>query len=372
MIRAALIALFLIAGALPARAGVAEEAMAAAEALQNAVTALEAAEEAQDRIGALTETIGAYERGLSAMRAALRQVESREDELALRFEARRERIMRLLGTLSALDPQVGPLLLLHPEGALGTVRSGMLMADVTPALQAEVDLVAADLAELAALRDFQDGARQTLQAGLERAGAARVALSKAMSDRTELPRRFTEDPAALQELLANVETLADLASGLNLDALQSVGFEQARGSIPLPVLGSVILAPGESDARGVARPGLTLASRPLALVTAPWEGTIRYAGPLLDYGNVIILEPGDGYLVILAGLEQLFGQVGEIVTKDAPLGLMGGAGDGGAEGAEAPTANVSGASQTETLYLELRRGAEPVDPRDWFAVTGEN
>lgn len=369
MIRAALIALCLYAclcaAAVPARAAVADEAMAAAQGLQDAVAALEAAEDAQDRIGALTQTIRAYEQGLSAMRAALRQVEARENELALRFEARRERLMRLLGTLSSLDPQIGPVLLLHPGGAQDTVRSGMLMADLTPALRDEVDLVSADLAELAALRDLQGAAGQTLQAGLERATSARVALSKAMSDRTELPRRFTEDPAVLQELLANVETLADLAGRFNLDALQSKGFEEAKGMLPLPVFGTVILAPGETDSRGVTRPGLTLAARPLALVTAPWEGTIRFAGPLLDYGNVIILEPGDGYLVILAGLDQLFGQVGEIVTSNAPLGLMGAAG-------EAPDANASGASQTETLYLEVRRGAEPVDPREWFAVTGEN
>ena len=374
MIRAALLALCVFGGltgmTAPARAGVADEAMAAASALQEAVAALEAAEEAQDRISALSETIRAYERGLAAMRAAQRQVEAREAELTQRFELRRERLMQLLGTLSALDPQVGPLMLLHPDGALGTVRSGMLMADVTPDLKAEVDLVAADLTELADLRAFQRLAGQTLQAGLERASTARVQLSKAMSDRTDLPRRYTEDPAALQELLANVDTLADLAGGLNLDAYQGAGFEAAKGTLDLPVLGQVILTPGETDARGVVRPGLTLACRPLALVSAPWEATIRYAGPLLDYGNVIILEPGDGYLLIMAGLDRLFGQVGEIVTRGAPLGMMGGAEQAGTGGTQA--ANGSGAGRTETLYLELRQGAQTVDPRDWFALTGDN
>ena len=95
----------------------------------------------------------------------------------------------------------------------------------------------------------------------------------------------------------------------------------------------------------------------------------------------MILEPGDGYLLILAGLDQVYGAVGDIVTPEDPLGVMSGGvmGGGVMAGAEfvtttsnlAPSGNASGASQTETLYLELRQGTQPVDPRDWFAVTGE-
>jgi septal ring factor EnvC (AmiA/AmiB activator) len=346
---------------------VTEEAQAAAEALQKAVTALDAASGSRDRVAALTQTIRAYESGLSALRAALRQAATREKELVLKFAAKRDRLSRLIGTLSALDPEAGPLLLLHPSGPLGTVRSGMMMAQVTPALQAEVEAVSADLTELNQLRDLQLAAGGILQEGLEKATAARSELSQAISDRTDLPKNFTEDPEILKGLLESADTLQAFAEGLNLDETQDTGFAQAQGKLTLPAFGLVILSPGETDARGVSRPGLTLSTRPLALVTAPWGGTIRYAGPLLDYGNVMILEPGDGYLLILAGLDQLYGTVGDIVAQDDPLGLMGGA----TSGELMPSGNASGATQTETLYLELRQGTEPVDPRDWFAVTGE-
>ena len=375
MIRAALLSL-IIALSTPALAGVTEEAQAAAADLQIAVQALDAARDSKDRVAALTQTIRAYEAGQSALRAALRQADIRETELTLRFQAKRDRLSRLIGTLSALDPDSGPLLLLHPSGPLGTVRSGMMMADVTPALQAEVDAVTADLTELRDLRDLQLAAGQTLQTGLEKATAARSALSQAISDRTDLPKNFTEDPEVLKGLLESADTLQAFAEGLNLDDSQTTGFAEAQGQLTLPAFGRVILTPGETDARGVTRPGLTLATRPLALVTAPWGGTIRYVGPLLDYGNVMILEPGDGYLLILAGLDQVYGAVGDIVTLDDPLGVMGGgAVDGSGDVTTAsnltPSGNASGASQTETLYLELRQGTQPVDPRDWFAVTGE-
>ena len=371
MIRTAFLTVWFAIAAPAAWAGVADEAQAAATDLQKAVAALDAATESKDRVSALTQTIRAYEAGQSALRAALRQADLRESELTKLFESKRDRLSRLIGTLSSLDPDAGPLLLLHPDGPLGTVRSGMMMADVTPALQAEVDAVTADLTELRQLRDLQIAGGRTLQTGLERATAARSALSQAISDRTELPKRFTEDPEVLKGLLESADTLQAFAEGLNLDASQTTGFAQAQGTLALPAFGKIILNPGETDARGVTRPGLTLATRPVALVTAPWSGTIRYIGPLLEYGNVMILEPGDGYLLILSGLEQLYGEVGDIVAKDDPVGVMGAAEDDSGASDLAPSTNASGASQTETLYLELRQGAQTVDPRDWFAVTGE-
>src|SRR5690606_22146696 len=150
------------------------------------------------------------------------------------------------------------------------------------------------------------------------------------------------------------------AAGLSVtdDPDGGSSFATARATLPLPVFGAILRRPGETDAAGVRRPGLTLATRPRALVTAPWPSTIRYLGPLLDYGNVIVLEPGDGYLLVLAGLDSLYGEVGEVIAAGAPLGLMGGGTGEGQDG--------SGAQGTETLYLELRQGAEPVDPMPWF------
>ena len=325
-------------------------------------------------MAALTRTIRAYESGMGALREALRQVSLREAQLTRAFQAKRDRVAQLLGILSRIDPDPGPLLLLHPAGPLGTVRSGMILADVTPALQAEAEILRRDLAELAQLRFLQTAAGQTLAAGLQAAQSARTALSQAVSDRTELPRRFTEDPDVLRGLLESSDTLDAFASGLSLDDTTQTGFADARGTLPMPVLGRVLLRPGETDAASVTRPGLTLATRPLALVSAPWPSTIRYRGPLLDYGNVMILEPGGGYLLILGGLDIIYGEVGDVVAADAPVGLMGRAGTGTADILATTGLGVqdgSGTAGSETLYLELRFGAKPVDPTEWFAALKE-
>lgn len=352
-----------------ARNEAAQAASAAAANLDRAVVALQSAKGAKDRIAALTDTIRAYEDGLAVLRAALRQASLRETALTTELAAKRDHIAQLLGVLSQIEGEQGPLMLMHPDGPLGTVRSAMILADVTPGLQAEAGALRAQMQELQDLRALQLQAGNTLARGLQAAQQARSSLSTAMSERTALPRRFADDPKELKALLESSDSLQAFAAGLApQDSGDTPDFATAKGRLPLPALGTVLRRPGEADPAGSRRPGLTLAVRPRALVTAPWPATIRYRGPLLDYGNVIILEPGGGYLLVLAGLGTVYGEVGEVVPAGAPLGLMGGT-DGDLADILDASEDRGGARETETLYLELRQAAKPVDPTDWFAAT---
>jgi septal ring factor EnvC (AmiA/AmiB activator) len=348
-------------------------ATGAAADLQTAIVAMQAATGARDRVAALTQTIRAYELGLDAVREGLRQVTIRETALTLQFEAQRDQVARLIGVLESLPTDPGPLLLLHPAGPLGTAQSGMLLAEVTPALQAEADRLRGELTEVNDLRAVQEAASATLAQGLFAVQEARSALSQAISDRTDLPVRFIDDPDALKELLESADTLDAFAAGLGSDAAAedlSPDIAAAKGTLPMPVLGTILRRPDEADAAGVRRPGLLVVTRARALVTAPWPATIRYRGPLLDYGNVMILELGRGYLLILAGLETVYGEVGEVVPAGAALGLMGGP-EAMATEFLASTQEGGGAGGSETIYMELRQGADTVDPTEWFAGTME-
>lgn len=368
-LRAAVLLLLMVAPV--SAATVAEQAQKASADLLAAVEALKDAESSRDSVAALTRTISAYEQGLAALREALRAARLREAALTLAFDAKSEEIAQLLAVLMKMEADPAPLLLLHPDGPLGTARSGMILSDITPSLQAEAQDLRAQLQEMATLRALQEASGSTLTAGLEAAQTARTALSQAVSDRTPLPKALTEDPQALSTLLENAQTLDAFAGGLSLSGGDNgaiVDFPQTRGKLPLPVTGTLLRRPDEADATGVRRPGMTLATRPRSLVTSPWGATIRYRGPLLDYGNVIILEPGAGYLLVLAGLGTVYGDVGDVIAAGDPVGLMGGAEPEAAEflvGA----ADGTGVLDTETLYLELRQGAELVDPTAWFAAT---
>ena len=146
MIRAAALLLLAVPRRLQAQT-VAEQAARASADLQAAVAALEAATEARDRVAALTQTIRAYEDGpCRPARRAAAGGRCARPTLTRAFDAKRDGIGRLLGVLATMEANPGPLLLLHPDGALGTARSGMMMADVTPALQTEALALKAELA----------------------------------------------------------------------------------------------------------------------------------------------------------------------------------------------------------------------------------
>ncbi|MFU8862615.1 MAG: murein hydrolase activator EnvC family protein [Rhodobacterales bacterium] len=355
---------------------VAAAARAAAERLENATRQLDTAQSARDRVRALTETVTAFENGLEAMRDGLRRASLREARLTRELQAREDEVAQLLGVLLSMGDRPSPTMLLHPAGPVGTARSGMILADVTPALNARADDLRARLDEITTLRFLQQNAVNTLQTGLTGVQEARTALSQAVAERTDLPRRFTEDPVRTAILIASTETLDAFASGLSEmttdeDREDLPEISDLRGTLPLPVQGQILRRAGEADSAGIARPGMLLATRPRALVTSPTAATIRYRGPLLDYGNVMILEPEAGTLFVLAGLDVVYGGIGQVIPAGSPIGLMGG------EEAEigeilARSGNGSGTGRPETLYIEVRQDDAPVDPEAWFATREED
>ena len=364
-----LVASILLAGAAGAQTDPSTLAERAASQLEDAARSLEAAGGARDRVRALTATVQAYEEGLAALRAGMRQAARQERVQTAVLNAREEDVARLLGALTTMERSPTPLLLLHPSGPLGTARSGMMIREITPELQAEADALRSELQKLALLRALQESASESLQEGMRGAQEARTALSQAMADRTDLPMRFTADQERMAQLTQTAQSLDDFAACLKQigpGIADATGFEEQKGSLPLPVQAVQLHGFEEADAAGIARPGLLLATRPGALVTAPWDGTIRYVGPLLDYGNVIILEPADDILLVLAGLGIVYGKPGGVVQAGDALGLMGG---GAGEEFLAESQVGGGAERSETLYMELRQGEHPVDPAEWFAPT---
>ncbi|WP_292289459.1 peptidase M23 [Marivita sp.] len=348
----------------------AEAARAAMAQLEEATVKLDAAESARDRVRALTEAVKAFETGLAAMRDGLRAASIRETELRRTLDARDGEVTRLLAALSALGGTAGPQSFVHPDGPIGAARAGLLMASVTPALSDAAAGLRADVEEATALRQLQQDAANTLQAGLADIQTARTALSQAMADRTDLPLKFTEDPVRTAILIGATETLDGFAAGLSQISEDEADLDlpsarNRKGALPLPVAGEILRRAGETDAAGITRPGVLIATRPRALVTTPTAATIRYRGPLLDYGLVSILEPEPDILFVFAGLDTVFGETGQVLPEGSPVGLMGGP-KGVPDDIQSPSGERAGEALSETLYIEVRFGDMPENPLGWF------
>lgn len=354
-----IVALLLIcfASAAPAQ----EAAENAAAQLALAGEQLRAAETAPDRIAALTSTVQAYEAGLTAMRAEQREIALQEAILADELVLRRDEFAQLLGVLSAISTTPQAVLQAHPQGPLNAARAGMLVADITPGLRAEVEELNGLLAETKQLAAAQEVATQTLSEGLQGAQDARTSLGQAVSERTDLPARFEDDPVQTALLVASAQTLETFAAQISEGRPDTTTNFTADGNLPLPVDG-VILPNDESG-----RPGIRIAAAPRALVTAPVPATILFQGPLLDYGTVVILEPARDVLFVLAGFEDVFGKAGQVLPAGAPIGLLG-AGIGFDDSILTENVGVAGRPDAQVLYLEVRDGQTPVTPDAWFAV----
>lgn len=348
----------------------AAEAREAAAMLEEATRALDGADTAANRVKALTQTVRAYEAGLQAMREGLRRAAVQEQAVEADLAASEAEIAQLLGVLQSMGGTPTPVMLLHPSGPLGTARSGMILTEVTPALAGRAATLRIKLEEITMLRTLQQTAADKLQEGLTGVQTARTALSQAIADRTDLPRRFTEDPVRTALLIASTESLEGFASGLSEIAVDETpgslpGIEDRKGQLPLPVQGRLLRRSGEPDAAGIARPGIIIATPPRALVTTPAAATLRYRGPLLDYGNVVILEPQSGILLVLAGLDVVYGNIGQVLPGGSPVGLMGGL-DPEDDGIVPSELQDAATDWTETLYIEVREDNSPVDPALWF------
>ena len=368
ILRAAFLALA-IASSASAQGDAAAQARAAVTMLEDAAEQLDQAKGARDRVQALTQTIQAFETGLAAMRTGLRQAAIREAQLSARLAARDGEVGQLLAVLQTIGTDT-PKALLHPDGPTGTARAGLLLAELTPALNQRADQLRRDLADVQTLRSLQTNAEARLRTSLTAVQAARTALNQAMAERTDLPKRFTEDPVSTAILIASTETLGGFASGLSqivtgedVNVEVPVSIEGQIGALPLPVQSIVLRGMNEADAAGVTRPGVLLATRPRAIVTSPTAATIRYQGPLMDFGNVMILEPRADTLFVLAGLETVYGEIGQVIAAGTPIGLMGGV-DAGSE--LSTDGDDTGAARSETLYIEVRQDNVPQDPVSWF------
>jgi septal ring factor EnvC (AmiA/AmiB activator) len=139
-----------------------------------------------------------------------------------------------------------------------------------------------------------------------------------------------------------------------------VTFADMRGHMHLPVNGVRIREFGGSDGLGGIQKGLSIAARAGGEITAPCDGWVVYAGPFRSYGQLLILNAGGGYHVLLAGMERISVDLGQFVLTGEPVAVMGGP-------AQVSAAVTTGSKQP-VLYVEFRKDGAPIDPSPWWAT----
>ena len=342
--------------------------------LNTARNELSLADSYRERVEALSNLIQETEKSLSDLRSAYRIIKLKSEKLNKDIILQKEKISELAGALLVVGKEPLGSKLLHPDGALNAARSSLILSDILGVVRSEAKDLEKDLEKLRLLTNLAQRADQEMQLSLKSIQAARVSLIKAASDRADLPIRFIDDPEKISILSKSAKSLGEFAVAIkSLKKKLIITAEPIendfKGALNLPVEGVITRKFREEDAAGIVRPGIVIRTKDNEIVTSPIVSTILYAGPLLDYEMVSILEPIEGVLLIFAGLDQVFGEPGQIIPKSSPVGLMGSQNTNTKNFVTEKELNSGRLPQS--LYIEVRVNDKPQDPSDWFDFNKE-
>ena len=316
-----------------------------------------------------------------------------EDERGIRqsLDGRRAAIAEVLAALQRIGRHPPPAVMVKPEDALASVRTAMMLDAVLPEMRGQVKALASELAAMVGIRKNIAEERERLRGDLAALTEERLRVARLIEERQ---KKQSETEKALEAerqraviLAREVDTLNDLIGKLEQDldraarAVESrqgsdsrpelaalkdpgrlapaVAFSATQGHLSLPVNGVRIREFGVPDATGGTEKGLSIAARAGAQVTSPCDGWVVYAAPFRNYGQVLILDAGGGYHVVLAGMDRISVGVGQFVLTGEPVATMG--------SGSRMTATVMTGSIQSVLYIEFRKDGAPVDPSPWWA-----
>jgi septal ring factor EnvC (AmiA/AmiB activator) len=329
----------------------------------------------------------------------LEELHANEDGIRRSLHQRRAVMAEVLMALQRMGRTPPPAILSRPEDALAAIRGSILAGAVLPDIRVEAEALSADLAELTELTGRIKAERDSLGTRYAALGEEQtridllVATKQTQREQTEAAlsaeRNKAEELAGragtLQSLIESLESEVAAAAKAAADAeaatrqtppadrneaarrladtsrmAPAVRFADARGLLSWPVSGEKVLGFGEPDEYGAKSQGLSLATRPDSPVLAPADGWVLYAGPFRSYGQVLILNAGDGYHLVLAGMERVDATVGQFVLAGEPVATMG----------ATRLASIGGLDHTSAqpiLYVEFRKGGNAIDSAPWWA-----
>ena len=319
-------------------------------------------------------------------------LDAREQQMRISLDSRRSEIVEVLAALQRAGRRTPPALLVRPEDALQSLRTAMLLGAVVPELRTRAETLATDLGGLVKVRKIITGERDRLAGDRDKLRTDQTRLAALIDERQRKQTNIEKDIAAegaravalaqqvdnLQGLINRMEQDVKSAAKAAAAAQQSgnradpallknptrtspaIAFASARGLFKFPVNGTKIRDFGGSDGSGGVEKGISLAARSGAQVTTPCDGWVVYAGPFRSYGQLLILNAGGGYHVLIAGMERISVNIGQFVLTGEPVAIMGST-------SQIASIFATNASQP-VLYVEFRKDGTPIDPGPWWAA----
>ncbi|MGE0409758.1 MAG: murein hydrolase activator EnvC [Amphiplicatus sp.] len=334
-------------------------------------------------------SLQAAERRIGEIGEELERLGEQESALAASLKTQQANLGDVLAALQSLELSKPPALLVSPDDANKAARAAMLLAEAAPALGERAAVLKADLDRLVEIRDRRDRERVAFRKTSVEIAERRTLLAELLEKKqdeldvaTRLARAAQSETAALaaratdlKELIRRLERLAraitprikppaprpdrptaDIAPQPKPTRAAerfapSRPFSDARGALKPPVAGRLIGLFGGKRPEGGVYDGVRFSASDQAIVTSPYEANVVFARNWGPIGNLIVLDVGGGYHILLMGVSQFLVEQGQKVAAGEPLGLVAGASGG----------------QEARLDLEIRKDGEPVNPSLWLS-----
>lgn len=308
-----------------------------------------------------------YEKDLSEIESRLQQLEQKEHAEITALQENNKDIGALLAAMIRLSRQPPQAMLVLPYSPLDVGHSSIVMRDAVPMLQGRAEKMQEDLTIIASLRQEISIEYTALTEKKTDLVAERENLEQMVQQRSQAQRHLhsqeTETAQRVADLAAKADNLRDLLNKLAEERAKKLAkitpkrrpggqeppsVTAARGNLALPAEGVVVANFGQDAPVGGKSRGIYIKTRDEAQVVSPYDGEVVYAGPFRSYGLVLIIDHGQGYHSLLAGLGRIDCVVGQGLLSGEPIGLMD---------------QASG-----HLYVEFRRHGQPINPSSWLAL----
>ncbi len=350
------------------------------------------------KLVAIAREARSLERRTAAMRSRLAAIGRLRHTKQRHLKREHARLAKLLAALQRIARNPPEAVLAYTTSPQETLRSALLLKSILPHMEAQAGTLRLELQALQRLGDDAAVSQAALATAAAKLRVKRrrvdrlVAQKKALALATSAERRRTKATGiqlaakakSLRGLLRRIEeekkirltrertrvrvrlhtpprqpstapqlkakpppsTRRQLALGTN------TAIKKARGRLAIPVFGRLVGRFGNKRETGTRAKGLSFVTAPGARVIAPHGGRVVFAGPFRGYGRLLIIDHGEGYHTLLAGLGRIDVAVRQKLLAGEPIGIMTPPGKG-----------------KPRLYMELRRNGRPFDPLPWLAST---
>jgi murein hydrolase activator len=274
-----------------------------------------------------------------------------------------------------MSAQPPPAVLVDPDDMLAAIRTSMLLGALLPEMRQEVASLVADLGDLSnaraavaaekgwladALAGLADQ-RKGLQADIDARQAAEDKARQSLAAETNRAYDLAKQASDIKDLISRMEKVAAAAGPVPpTSGPASIRFGRRKGGLPWPVAGSLMKIFGDANEFGSVEKGDSFAAVPGAVVSAPADATVAYSGPYRTYGQLLILNAGEGYYLVMAGMDRINVEVGQSVAAGEPVALMG-------DGTTKTAATIAVGAVQPVLYVEFRKDGTIIDPGPWWA-----